>query len=161
MPFLRHTSFSLVTLVVFLALAAIASYLYSGPPGERVELNENALWQKISASWKSKNNGIFAEKNPESNIYDNYAGGEGGAGGAWWNNLKERFLTEWEKSGQAAVFSEEASQIDLGPEAEAALGNIKSFSWQVHASGFEISFNFPSGREFRLEIPYKFWHFYF
>lgn len=162
MSFFRHASFSIVTVIVFLALAAIASYLYSGSPDKSADIDESRLWQKISNSWEAaKYKGFFMGGSSEFNTDNDSAGSSNLSWLDRWEGLKDRFRKEWEQSGQKEDFTYQAGQIDLGPEAEAALENLRSFHWQTKASGLEIFFNAPSGREFRLEIPYKFWLLYF
>lgn len=158
MPFVRQTSLSLLTLVVFLVLTAIASYLYSGPPGQKMELDDNRLWSKLSDSWRAVSQ---IGQSPADDRVPDTSGQQAGydSSQSLWANVKARFWTEWESS--AASDNYWAGSPDLEANLALTADKIKGFDWRAKVSGFELLIALPGDRQIRLRIPYKLWQIYF
>ena len=154
MSFFRHSSISLITVVVFLALAAIASYLYSsGDPGEKVELDDSRLWRQLQSGWGTISG---ADRDAKSGFFvgDDYSSIDEG----FWLRTKARLQEEWEKSGQETSAGNFTWQDEeMSAEFKELASEFKRFSWQPDDSGGQIIFKAASGKEYKLNFPYKFW----
>ena len=160
----RDSAMSLVTLVVFLVLMAIALVLYGGNEEQKAKLENNAIWHKArlvvdyglsfgaqiigAASEQSNDKGVLLE-NIDSQVTDivptkNGADSEPG----FWSGLGDRVKDEWTKGTPASESS--LSDIDQN------VGSMMKFDWQKTEDGAEIIFRTGSGEEHRLPLPFKF-----
>jgi len=143
---------SLIIVVVFLALIAVATVLYSGGPDQKVRLEQNFLarntklamdyaWVALQGATdiglgkEHKNNEIVSsaaeiDQTPETGLF---------------KKISVSIREEWDKEGGRK----------LGPASEIDLSRI--WQWQKTAFGAEIIFKGKNGEEHKIGLPFKFW----
>lgn len=93
--FSKNFFLSFLSVVVFIVLAAIASFMYSGQPGTKKELGESRGWQHMVASWL-----IIKEEASQANQAGLVSQPEVLAVG-----LKDKLQEEWLRSGGPSDYS--------------------------------------------------------
>ena len=115
--FAKNSIFSLISLVVFIALAAVSSYLYNGSSEKSAELDETALVGKIKVvaemAWQAGGSWLVDvsefEQGPDSSQVT-------GKNSESWPEWRSKLQEEWDKSGTGqpdflSYISEEIEKI--------------------------------------------------
>ena len=160
----RDSAMSLVTLVVFLVLMAIALVLYGGNEEQKAKMENNVLWQKAriavdyGLALGSKLIGTSSEQNNDSGILINdidnqvtsiMPTGDNGADSepGFWSGLGDKIKSEWQKDVPAT----ESSLTDVDQNVSSAV----NIDWQKTENGGEIILKTKNGTEYKLPIPFK------
>lgn len=161
----RDSAMSLVTLVVFLVLMAIALVLYGGNEEQKAKMENNVLWQKAkiavdySLALGSKLIGTSSEQNNDSgtliNDIDNQVTsitptGNNGADSepGFWSGLGDKIKNEWQKD----IPTTESGLTDVDQN----VGSSLNIDWQKTENGAEIILKTKNGTEYKLPLPFKF-----
>lgn len=140
---------SIVTIVVFFALIAVATILYSGDPEQKVRVEQNFFWRNakvaMDSAWIAVQ-GIADIGMGKS--YENQASTtavvktveEVGAFQQIGADIKE----EWDKDGGLKLDS--VAEVNLN----------KVWEWRKNAAGAEIVFKDKDGEEHIVSLPFKF-----
>jgi hypothetical protein len=138
---------SIITIVVFFALIAVSTVIYSGDPEQKVRVEENFFWRNGKAALDYVWLGIqgitdislgqeaadktaeITEMATETGVFD---------------KLRTDIQEEWNKDGGAAVNSASSLNID------------KVWEWRRNESGAEVIFKDKDGEEHVVSLPFKF-----
>lgn len=142
---------SIITVVVFLVLIAVAAVLYSGNPEQKVKMEQNFFWRntKIAMDY------IWIAL---QGVTDIGLGKESDSGG---QVSSETEITETAETGfLKKIGSSIREEWDQGSEKElnAALpiNSDKVWQWRKTAAGAEIIFKDKNGEEHKVSLPFKF-----
>jgi hypothetical protein len=166
---------SLLTIVAFLALTAIAAVLYGGNTEQKAQMENNFFWQKTRWALDLAFAIVPAFINPQSNQDQNAGSSRNASGdypynpgsefavpdssGGFWSDLVARLKAEWAKGvaeGTKTDFNNSGStdfqnNLDVGRGA----AGIRFFDWQKTEAGTEIIFRRQNGQEYKLLIPFR------
>lgn len=164
----RNSLASLLMIVIFLVLIAIAASSYGSNQDQKTEMERNFFWQKTFAvidMAKAAVQGLVdfglgkQDGNTASNLitavnYDNAAavaavaiptvtGSDKDEG--FWSGAISQIKEEWQKGND-----------EISPETNQTTTGEKFLDWQKTATGADIIFREKSGAEHKLPLPFKF-----
>lgn len=160
---LRRSLTSILIVVAFLVLTAIATVLYGGSEEQKVKMEQNFFYQKarlvFDYFWvaaqglidiglnKEGGNRIIGEYAENSNVDSELESG-------FWSRMGVKIKEAWEKSagtGQDDSFRDfDFNNFDL------SLPDRRFLDWQKTETGAELIFKKKSGEEYKLPLPFKF-----
>jgi hypothetical protein len=138
---------SIITIVVFFALIAVSTVIYSGDPEQKVRVEENFFWRNGKAAldyvWLGIQGvaDIGLGKEP---VGQPAAIIETAAETGIFNKLGADIQEEWSRDEEAAIDSATSLNID------------QVWEWRRHESGAEIVFKDKDGVEHAVNLPFKF-----
>jgi len=166
MASIRHSISSILTIVIFLVLAVMASVMYSGDESKKAEMEESILYQKTQMIFNTVFSAAkgLAEVNLDKNIgfgkkikdqiaeldlqnvnwseFDENNQIADKTSENYWSALVSRFKDEWQESSQ------ELDQNNLQ----------KVFDWQSTERGAEVLLNLAD-KEYKVILPFRFWNY--
>lgn len=163
----RNSLGSLLMIVIFLVLIAIAAVSYGSNSEQKAEMEKNIFWQKTFAVLEIvKKTGLglismgLGKKTDNSDTpgtmvsYDDNAPQVVEAAtpsasvnektGNSWTEMVSKIKEEWQKGGEAE------------PNYSAAVSNNSFIEWQKTATGAEIIFRGKNDEEYKLPLPFRF-----
>jgi len=140
---------SIVTVVVFFALIAVATILYSGNPEQKVRVEQNFFWRNAKVAMDSV--WIAVQGVADIGMGKSYEGQasttpivqaveEAGTFQQIGADIKE----EWNKDG--GIKLDTVSEVNLD----------KIWEWRKNAAGAEVVFKDKDGEEHIVSLPFKF-----
>ncbi len=140
---------SIITIVVFFALIAVATILYSGDPEQKVRVEQNFFWRNAKVAMDSV--WIAVQGMADIGLGKNYenqasttpivqAVEEAGTFQQIGADIKE----EWDKDGGIKLNA--ATDVNLD----------KVWEWRQNADGAEVVFKDKDGEEHIVSLPFKF-----
>ena len=180
----KESLLSLLTVVAFLALTAIAVALLGGNSEQKAKVENNFLWQK--ARWALEFAFAFA---PAVISPDNRADGaatetssefsdpynldlapvaDAVSTDGFWSGLVENLKSAWSQG--AAEDGIESAVSDFGTSDSAGLSDLRSkleegstavaagkiFDWQPSEGGTDFIFRRKNGDEYKISLPFRF-----
>lgn len=164
----RHSLASLLMIVIFLVLIAIAASSYGSNQDQKTEMEKNLFWQKTFSMIDMAKGAVQGlvdfglgenGNNTASNLtktvnYDNAAavvavaipavtGSE--KDGGFWSGAISQIKEEWQKGSDE--ITSETNQTTTGE---------KFLDWQKTATGVDIIFREKNGTEHKLPLHFKF-----
>lgn len=164
----RNSLASLLMIVIFLVLIAIAASSYGSNQDQKTEMEKNFFWQKTfsiidmakTAVQGLVDFGLGQKKDETVNDltkvvnYDNAAAVAAVAipavtgsdkDGGFWSGAISQIKEEWQRGNDEIV-----------PETNQTTTGEKFLDWQKTATGADIIFREKSGAEHKLPLPFKF-----
>ncbi len=156
----RNSLASLLTLVAFLVLIAMAAVLYGGSKEQQAQMEQNFFWQKtflvfetakaalqglvdLSLGTKTSENGPAASGEASgSDLALNLALKQSAPSGDWWSGLWNKIKEEWNKSDTDTSLTATAEDSPL--------------RWEKTETGAEIVWQAKNGEEYKLSLPFQF-----
>lgn len=142
---------SIVTIVIFFALIAVSTILYSGDPEQKVKVEQNFFWRNAKAAMDSV--WIAAQGIADIGLGKEYDNGQASTTADIvqvaedTGSLKQigaDIKDEWNKEG--GIKLDAATEVNLK----------KVWEWRKNASGAEIIFKDKDGEEHAVALPFKF-----
>ncbi|MFA5184850.1 MAG: hypothetical protein WC456_05020 [Patescibacteria group bacterium] len=157
----RQSLFSLLYVVVFLVLIAIAAVLYGSGQEEKAKREQNFFWQKVFSAWdaakpvlqnvvdfglgKESSNTIAA---PAVSEIASTAGDDAAETPGFWSKMAAGIKAEWQKSDSDVSDPAMSTVLDeAGPQL---------LRWEKTATGAAIILQTKNGSEHKLPLPFKF-----
>jgi len=142
---------SIITVVVFLALIAVATVLYSGDPEQKIKMEQNFFWHNtkiaIDSVWLALQGltdiGLGKEdenSNQAASAVEPVKTAESG----FFKKINSAIQEEWNKENETELSA--AGRINWD----------KAWEWRKNASGAEIIFKDKNGEEHKVGLPFKF-----
>jgi len=180
----KESVISVLTIVAFLALAVIASILYSDDAEQKAKLENNFVWQKVKWTFdvvlssfpnfinphieQNQDAGIYVDI-PTGNSLDNSNSEHASAfnidstvkvSSGLWSDFKTLLKTEWDRKstdGNADVVSDfiAADLQDALNLNDETEHVFKILDWRKTESGAEIVYSRKNGEEYKLSLPLK------
>jgi len=164
----RNSLASLLMIVIFLVLIAIAASSYGGNQDQKTEMERNFFWQKTfsvidmakAAVQGLVDFGLGQKKDETVNDlvkvvnYDNAAAVAAVAipavtgsdkDGGFWSGMISQIKEEWQKGND-----------EIAPESNQTTAGEKFLDWQKTATGADLIFREKNGAEHKLPLPFKF-----
>jgi len=167
---------SLLVIIAFLALTAIAAVLYGGSQDQQSQLQNNWLWQKarwaLDTAWSAVP-GIINSPDQSQNA----VAGPTASGGSYpynpgadvattvqtngfWSGIMAKLQAEWDKSVTAGTKTDfgNSNSVNVASGSNVSGGfsaGARFFDWQRTDTGAEITFRWQNVGAFTLPLPFK------
>ena len=140
---------SIVTIVVFFALIAVATVIYSGDPEQKARVEQNFFWRNAKVAMDSV--WIAVQGIADIGIGKSYTGQASTAPivqateeAGTFQQIGADIKDEWNKDGGMKL--DAVSEVNLD----------KFWEWRKNADGAEVVFKDKDGEEHIVSLPFKF-----